>query len=82
MSEMGLIGLKSRYQQGCVPFEEFISLSLSSHNVHLHSLAFVLLPSSKSATAGQVLLTCWLHFKDEDTEQRAQLAKSHINSKK
>lgn len=34
MSEMGLIGLKSRYQQGCVPFEEFISLPLSSHNVH------------------------------------------------
>ena len=60
MSEMGLIGLKSRYQQDCVLFEEFISLPLSSHNVHLHSLACVLLPSSKSATAGQVLLT-WHH---------------------
>lgn len=60
MSEMGLIGLKSRYQQGCVPFEEFISLPLSFHNVHLHSLAFVPLPSSRSATTGQVLLI-WYH---------------------
>lgn len=44
-SEMGLYGLKSSYQQGCVPFGDHISLTFSSYHGCPHSLTFVHLQS-------------------------------------
>lgn len=68
-SEMDFPGLKSRSQQGFIFFEDLrvppISLPFPASRVHLHSLAYDSIPSSKPAMTSQVVLM--LHHSDTNS---------------